>query len=648
MTTSQTHLFTFVLPLVGGFLLALLLIDLLIGKRDRKAQRSRLVLAGIVAVAEVGLIVWRVLATSHPDPYITQPQFSLITDPPDETALAAETRLNEAEIPAFDSSDLQTPLGADVPHPTAPPLPSHHQVGDRLSFLLRGRPIEAELVHANSSIYAWLAVGVETDRDVIRAAVDRFAAEVLPALYPRQSTEQPREDNQAIHVLNYEDPSDGKRSFFAPDTGLFNINLAAHGPGQASYLGTLARELQHALHWHADPNEERWLDEGLSDLAQQIVGLDPGRSDEVFRRAFDTQLNHWPYDGEGEPPAAPYGASYRYLLYLWEQFGETFVRDLVHHPANGLASVDAVLAAHTPKPGSTADTVFADWVVANAVDEGEFKYETRDWEASQPTWYEATFYRYPMDIRSAVHPYATDYYRLENTHPSRIRFSGTTLTQLLPTKAHSGETCWWSNAAHHSNTRLTRSVDLSALSQATLGFWAWYDLESEESRAYLSLSRDGRQTWTVLRTYDGRSDGWVEQQFDLTAFVGAPIELRFDYLTGGGAQDKGFLLDNLSIAELGLEDPCTEVGDWQAEGFVLAGKMVPVRWVVQVIDVYRPGHTLQVYRMSLDDKQTGEMEMRLRPLGGLLGNQGRGILAISALVRGTTEPLPYRCEIIRE
>ena len=70
--------------------------------------------------------------------------------------------------------------------------------------------------------------------------------------------------------------------------------------------------------------------------------------------------------------------------------------------------------------------------------------------------------------------------------------------------------------------------------------------------------------------------------------------------------------------------------------------------MVQVIDTYREGYPPVIYRMSLDEKQTGQMDVEPRLLGGLLGNRGRGILAISALARGTTEPLSYRCEITRQ
>jgi hypothetical protein len=639
---SQGNLFTFVLPVAGGLLLALLAIDALIGRRDRKARRSRLALAGIVVVAEGGLIAWRILSTSHPDPFVTYPERPLWTHTPGETTLATEERLNQASIPAFDPTALQPVLPPETYGPTSLVPTPPHRVGDRDQFLLRDHLVEAELFHVSEPVYAWHAAGGDVDRATVRGSIDRFVAEVLPAVHRLLGSEQSQEEQLAIHVVHYEEPGDGMRGFFLPETGTFYVNSANQGSEYEFYLGTLTHELQHALHWKLDPNEERWLDEGLSELTQRLVGFDPGQSDEIFREAFDTQLNHWPYNGEGEPPASHYGAAYRFMLYLSEQFGDEFIRDLAHHPANGLASVDALLA--DLQPGTTADTVFADWVLANAVDVGPYSYDREDWEASLPTWPETTFYRYPIEIRSDVHPYATDYFWLENTHPSVIRFAGTTEAQLLPVPPHSGKTCWWSSAAHHSNTRLVVRLDLSGLSAATLRFWAWYDLQSIGSHTYLSASRDGGQTWSLLESYGGQSRGWVEQQLDLTPFAGAQAQLRFDSVTAHGAHDRGFLLDDLSV----LESASSRIEDWRAEGFVLAGTRVPVRWVVQVIDIYREGHALQVDRMVLDESQQGHLEMKLRPLGGLLGNKGRGILVISALARGTTEPLPYRCEITRE
>ena len=35
---------------------------------------------------------------------------------------------------------------------------------------------------------------------------------------------------------------------------------------------TLAHEFQHMLHWNADPDEDKWLDEGCSEYAELACG----------------------------------------------------------------------------------------------------------------------------------------------------------------------------------------------------------------------------------------------------------------------------------------------------------------------------------------------------------------------------------------
>jgi hypothetical protein len=319
--------------------------------------------------------------------------------------------------------------------------------------------------------------------------------------------------------------------------------------------------------------------------------------------------------------------------------------------------VSAVLADRGT--GVTSDEVFADWVVANAVDAGEYAYENEDWDSTLEAWEEATFHRYPRDVRTVVHPYATDYYKLEDASSLFIGFDGTTQARVLPQDPRSGKRCWWSNVAHNANTHLTRRFDLSSLTEARLLFWTWYDLEAGSSHVYVSASDNGGDTWETLQGtaaprrgdygwgYTGRSDGWVEEEVDLNAYAGGEVWVRFDYVSASSFQDEGFLLDDVSIPELNLLDPCEELGEWQAEGFVLAGPMVPVRWIVQVIDTYRWGEPVQLHRMSLDERQTGELEFELTPLGGLLGEGGRAVLAISALAPYTTEPLPYHYEIRR-
>ena len=44
--------------------------------------------------------------------------------------------------------------------------------------------------------------------------------------------------------------------------------------GTLLYLGVLAHELQHALHWTADQGEDAWVNEGMSEVAKEIAGYE--------------------------------------------------------------------------------------------------------------------------------------------------------------------------------------------------------------------------------------------------------------------------------------------------------------------------------------------------------------------------------------
>src|SRR5690606_31213376 len=75
---------------------------------------------------------------------------------------------------------------------------------------------------------------------------------------------------------------------------MFYVNLdwvnSLFGPAFQSYETVLAHEFQHMIHWHTDRNEETWLNEGLSEFAQDVAGYGPMLT---FSRSFiqvpDTQ-----------------------------------------------------------------------------------------------------------------------------------------------------------------------------------------------------------------------------------------------------------------------------------------------------------------------------------------------------------------------
>jgi hypothetical protein len=603
-----------------------------------------------------------------PDPTMptATPLLPILTSPADTPAslpLQTEARINAAVVPIADPEALRATLGSGSGYisPSDPTTPQAYQVGDRRMFQLNGEDVEAELVYATDHIYTWLVIGEWGDRQALIAAADRFEAEIYPAVRRYFGSEWSPGIDGDVHLsmLHYSDAGDDAAGSFDPgdelsrrinlasnEAEMFYVNLDGMDAGDDFYFAVLAHEFEHMVHWNTDRNEADWLDEGLAELACRVAGFDPGSNDEEFFLQPDTQLNAWSYEDDN---AVHYGAGYVFALYLWERFGDGLIWDLAHHPADGLAGLDAVLAARGA--GLTADQVFADWVVANALaleqDESS-PYTHESWKVNLHK--DAAYSQYPASQSTTVSPYATDYVELAGQGRLLVRFEGTPYASLWPVKPQAGELVWWSNEGNRSDTRLSRRFDLSGLTSATLRFWTWYDLEDGYDYVYVSASGDEGQTWQVLQGqhssrggdygsgYTGQSGDWIEESISLDRYAGQPVWLRFDYVTDDTINGDGFLLDSVSIPELGLEDG-DEAAGWQAEGFVLAGATLPQRWVVQLLEFPGGDGAAQVRRMPLTERQTGEMELTLG------AGVERALLAISALARGAVMPAEYQYEI---
>ncbi|MGW3113804.1 immune inhibitor A domain-containing protein [Streptomyces sp. NPDC001091] len=153
-----------------------------------------------------------------------------------------------------------------------------------------------------------------------------------------------------------------------------------------------------------------------------------------------------------------------------------------------------------------------------------------------------------------------------------------------------GATQWWSGSGDNLKNTLTRLVDLTGKSKATLGLDGWYDIEAGYDYLYAEVSTDGAN-WTALDgTVDGQPiprdgsdkpaltgtlDGYKKLSYSLDAYAGKKIQLRFRYQTDGGVALKGFAADEITVTADGtpLFSDNAESADaaWAANGFSRIG-----------------------------------------------------------------------------
>ena len=264
-----------------------------------------------------------------------------------------------------------------------------YQVGDTETFWVtnvdsnENSQIQAVLGYATDHAYFWFQDGISYDEDDLENLAETFENQIYPTDRAFFGSEwSPGVDNdEHLYIVFAEDLGYSLAGYFssadeyhplaheysnAHET--FMLNADNVGLEEEFTYGVLAHEFQHMIHWYQDRNESSWLNEGFSELAAFLNGYDAGGFDYLYTSDPDLQLNDWPNDSSATSPH--YGASFLFVTYFLDRFGERATQALVGHPANGMTSVDAVLedlSITDPQTGQqiTAEDVFIDWAITN-------------------------------------------------------------------------------------------------------------------------------------------------------------------------------------------------------------------------------------------------------------------------------------------
>lgn len=534
--------------------------------------------------------------------------------------------------------------------------------------------VSATLRYVTDHLYFWIEDGVRYDANDLRRLAETFENDIYPTNREFFGSEwSPGVDQDPrLYVLYASGLGSNLAGYFSSADSLhpeaheysnahemFFINSDNVNLGDQYVYSTMAHEFQHMIHWYRDRNEESWLNEGFSVLAELLNGYRSGGFDVLYVMNPDLQLTTWP----GSPQSRPhYGASFLFVAYFLDRFGEAATQAVVMHPDNGMDSIDAVLREldiRDPLNSQVvgADDVFANWVVATylndpGVGDGRFAYQRYENAPSAGNTESVRACPTSWETRT-VSQYGVDYIAIDCRGSLTLTFEGATEVDLLPVGPVSGDYAFWSNRGDESDMTLTREFDFTGVSgPLTLTYSTWYDLETDYDYLYLVASEDG-QAWQILQTpsstdadpsgnsygwaYNGQSDGWIEEQVDLSQFAGKQVQLRFEYITDAAVNGQGLLLDDVRIPEIGYSTDFEEGdGGWTGDGFVRIQNRLPQTFALSLIE---DGRTVSVERLVLDDQQRVTVELDLS------GARNGAVLVVSGTTRFTLMPASYRFKI---
>lgn len=358
------------------------------------------------------------------------------------------------------------------------------------------------------------------------------------------------------------------------------------GPDSARpflYEGVFAHEYQHLLHSDYDGNEENWINEGMSDWAERLVGYGiPDSHVDAVAAAPENSLVLWGDQGDLEI-LTDYGLGYFFQEYVAQKYGPEFNQSLFLNTSNGISGVNEVLAEF----GS--DETFADLYHGLAADlytSGAFELEAlSDFQidVGHPGKPNPEAYASP-----GAPPWGSDYHLLWGYEQiGNLQFNG---VQFNSTPWTSDGDILHGGSGDLVDNFLIAEIDLAGVTGATLTFDTKFDIEYSWDYGFVQVSTDGGMTWERLSNDDTCSDladgahpkvaanvpgftgvsgfgcndpyaedsypeaEWISTSFDLSAYDGQQILVAFRYVTDWAFNEPGWYVDNVDVAGVFTSD----------------------------------------------------------------------------------------------
>ncbi|MGB8956433.1 MAG: hypothetical protein WCC10_13750 [Tumebacillaceae bacterium] len=350
-----------------------------------------------------------------------------------------------------------------------------------------------------------------------------------------------------------------------------------------AYEGTFAHEFQHLLHRDTDSAEENFVNEGLSDFAQYLVGYGHSQGHvDFFLKNPRNSLTLWG-DQSDLQILGDYGTAYLFQLYLYERFGKSFIQEEFRNQKQGISSINDTLKKLRQR--TTFQDVYADYIAAVTLDGGKYRGLNKDY--SFKTIDVASDVTAASKLDNMTPPWGTTYRTIvPDKKIDHLYFKGIDFLRTNWQTVNDPEkgTVLWANQGDEADNHLIHELDLTGVSNPTLTFDTKYDIEEQWDFGMVQISADNGKTWHSLSNEHTRSDvveegypkikanvpgftgatkGWTTESFDLSQYAGKKVLVSFRYLTDWGFNGAGWYVSNLRLND-NVVDPMTSTAGFKS------------------------------------------------------------------------------------
>jgi hypothetical protein len=332
-----------------------------------------------------------------------------------------------------------------------------------------------------------------------------------------------------------------------------------------------------------------------------------------------------------------YGASYLFLLYLYEKYGgESFISSLVQEQANGIEGIENTLKNYGYR--ISFNRLFDNWTIANYLDncriaDGRYGYRNIDIGSDDSGGFTIQnmleiIWEYPTTAApfsvssdwpgGNPQPYTAQYFPFYNDKLTRLSVAGDIYSGILP---YNGNFEWYSGAGSWTWRGISQTFDIPA-GGATLSFYTYFEIEPDWDYGYVEVYDHNTGEWYTLESsgttstlpfpqdnpnvpaerepttyfandrwhaFTGVSDGWQEVTMDLGPFSGHTIDLCFRTWQDGAYTLQMMYIDDISIPEIGFYDDIeSDQHNWGVKDWIRSDGKFPNSLGALTLTIFDP------------------------------------------------------------
>lgn len=378
------------------------------------------------------------------------------------------------------------------------------------------------------------------------------------------------------------------RNIITIDTNSWETRL------ESTFFGTTIHELQHLIQADNDGAEETWVNEGMSTFSEFLGGYGHGEGSINFYLDHpENSLVNWDEHGTaatGPETIADYGQVYLFTLYMYDKFGQEFIREIATDgTTQGIASIDKVLEDYGTN--KTFTELYQDFMTALTLDDDtvskDYKFDSIDLRelpvGDGVRGKTVDFEKAKTFEKEGVPAWGGDFKEFDLDRTVRgMKFDGVDFLPLqwdtVPNPLDASEQVLHANNGDEADQALIFGATVPA-DNATLSFEHYYNIEEQWDFATVQVSTDNGETWKSLENENTRSDvveegyptikenvpgftgektNWSTETFDLAEYAGQDVLVSFRNLTDWGSNEAGWFVKNIELGSFTADGTSTE------------------------------------------------------------------------------------------